>query len=148
MAGQYSVLFRPMKITVYLRIVLLATVSLVLFACGAESQKPAPAGDHAVLEQLADAYRHVGEQFPMQPQAMPPKGRKDFVNRVFAQAGYSYSATLTTLAKTGASITNQDHRDLVDLLLLPGKGLSDENLASIYSADEVVAVRQLRAIFR
>lgn len=137
-----------MKITVYLRIVLLATLSVVLFGCGADAQKPAPAGDHAVLEQLADAYRHVGELFPMQPQSMPPKGRKDFLNKVFAQAGYSYSATLMALAKVGGSITNQDHRDLVDLLLLPSKGLSDEDLASIYNTDEVLAVRQLRDTFR
>ena len=123
-------------------------MAMVLFGCGSEAQKPAPAGDHAVLEQLAEAYRHVSEQFPMQPQAMPPKGRKDFVNRVFAQAGYDYTATLIGLAETGPSLTNQDHRDLADLLLLPSKGLSDEDLGSIYNADEMLAVRQLRSVFR
>lgn len=108
---------------------------------------PAAAADHAVLEQLADAYRRVGEQFPSQPQAMRPEGRRDFLDKVFAQAGYSYSATLTGLAQTGADRSNQDHRDLVELLLLPGKGLSDADLASIYNADELRAVQQLRKAF-
>lgn len=127
---------------------LLVVILLMLVACSDDIQKPAPAGDHAVLEQLAQAYRTVGERYPMQPQAMPPSGRKDFLSKVFNQAGFSYSVTLLALGQPDASIANQDHRDLVELLLLPNKGLSDEDLSSIYSVDEQAAVRRLRVIFR
>ncbi len=37
---------------------------LILPACSSDVQKPAPLGDYAVLEQLAAAYRTVGEQYP------------------------------------------------------------------------------------
>lgn len=137
----------PMKITSYFWIPLFAT-ALLLLACSDNTQKPAPLGEYAVLEQLAAAYRTTGEQYPMQPQAMPPEGRKEFLTKVFMQAGYSYSATLLALADADVLMTNQDHRDLVDLLLLPGKGISDADLATIYSADELVVVRRLRADFR
>ena len=108
-----------MQKTVYLWISLLAACSMTLLACSENVQKPAPLGEYAVLEQLAKAYHTTREQFPMSPQAMRPEGRKDFVNKVFAQAGYSYSATLLAAANAEVSVTNQDHRDLVDLLLLP-----------------------------
>lgn len=136
------------KNTVYFRIALLASALLGLLACSNAAQTPAPVGDHAVLEQLADAYRSVSQQYPMQPQAMPPKGRREFVDQVFLQAGYGYSATLVAMSQAGTDITNQDQRDLVELLLLPNKGLSDEDIATIYNADEAAAVRRLRADFR
>jgi hypothetical protein len=130
------------------RFVLAALLMLGFVACSSETQKAAPLGEHAVLEQLAEAYNAIGEQYPMQPQAMPPKGRKEFVERVFMQAGYSYSATLLALAQPGADATNQEQRDMAELLLLPAKGLSDEGLGKLYSADEVAAVRRLQADFR
>jgi len=138
-------------------LVALATTSMMLAllsltACSNDAQQPAPMGDHTVLEQLAEAYRAVGERYPMQPQAMPPSGRKDFISKVFTQAGYSYSATLISVGQPGTSPaptpTNQDHRDLVELLLLPNKRLSDEDLSSLYSEDEQAAVRRLRITFR
>jgi hypothetical protein len=137
-----------MQKTVYLWISLLATFSMMLLACSEGIQKPAPLGEYAVLEQLATAYRTTSEQFSVQPQAMRPESRKEFVNRVFVQAGYSYSATLLAVANAEVSATNQDHHDLVDLLLLPAKGLADADLASVYSAEELVAVQRLRAVFR
>jgi len=136
-----------MKKTAYLWIPLLATVSMLLLACSDNALKPAPVGEYTVLEELASAYRATSEQYPMQPQAMPPEGRRDFLTQVFMQAGYSYSATLLALADAEVVMTNQDHRDLVDLLLLPGKGISDTELATIYSADELAVVRRLRADF-
>ena len=126
----------------------LMTFLLTLPACSDVVQKPAPLGEYAVLEELAAAYRTTSEQYPVQPQAMRPKARKEFLSKVFVQAGYGYSATLLALADTELSITNQDHRDFVDLLLLPGKGLSDADLASIYTADELIVVRRLRKLFR
>lgn len=121
---------------------------MALLACSESIQKPAPLGEYAVLEQLAKAYHTTREQFPMSPQAMRPEGRKEFVNKVFAQAGYGYSATLLAVANAEVSVTNQDHRDLVDLLLLPAKGLADADLASVFSAEEQVAVQRLRTVFR
>lgn len=122
----------------------------MLLGCSYDSndaQKPAPLGDYAVLEQLAAAYRATSEQYSIQPQAMHPEGRRDFLRKVFARAGYSYSATLLAMADAEVSIINQDHRDFVELLLLPSKGLADADLVSIYSADELPVVRRLRAIF-
>jgi len=127
---------------------LLVVTPLLLVACSSDVQKPAPQGDHAVLEQLAQAYRTVSERYPVPPQTMRPGARKDFLAKVFARAGYSYSATLIALGQSEARIANQDHRDLVDLLLMPSKGLSDEDLSSIYNADEQVAVWHLRKVFR
>ncbi|HEC20682.1 MAG TPA: hypothetical protein ENI97_15305 [Gammaproteobacteria bacterium] len=137
-----------MRIPATLRLALLITPLLHIAACSSQApQKPAPA-DHAVLEELAQAYRKVGEDYPMQPQAMAPEGRKEFVSRVFAEAGYDFSASLIALARPGADRTNQDQRDLAELLLLPSRGLSDDALARLYTADERKSIQQLRTIFR
>lgn len=120
---------------------------LALTACSDESL-PAAAGEHAVLEKLAQAYRKIGEGYPMQPQAMAPKGRREFVKLVFRQAGYSYSATLIALANTTENGDNKDQRDLAELLLLPAKGLADKVLAKSYSAEELAAVKRLQDTFR
>ena len=122
-------------------------LAATLTACGNETL-PAAAGDHAVLEQLAQAYRQVGDHYPMQPQAMSPEGRRKFLDQVFRQAGYSYSASLLALANGPADSTDQDQRDLSELLLLPAKGLSDNQLGKSYSDEEQAAVKRLRTTFR
>ncbi len=134
------------KRTVYLWVVLLAI--LCLTACDEKKQSVAPAGDHAVLEELAAAYRKVGEKYLVQPQAMPPKGRKEFLSKVFAQAGYSYAATLIAMGQAVADSSNQEQRDLVELLLLPVKGVSNEVRADLYTDDELVAMQRLQINFR
>ncbi len=134
------------KKTVYLWVLLLAILGLT--ACDDKKQQVAPSGDHAVLEALAAAYREVGEKYPVQPQAMPPKGRKEFVNKVFAQAGYSYSATLIAMGQAAAGPSNKEQRDLVELLLLPVKGVSNEVRADLYTDDELVAMQRLQIHFR
>lgn len=121
---------------------------MVLLACSDDVQQPAPIGDYAVLEELATAYRTISEQYTMQPHAMRPAGRRDFLRKVFAQAGYSYSATLLALTDAELLTTNKDQRDFVELLLIPGKGLADADLSSIYNADELPVVRRLRKVFR
>lgn len=133
------------KRTVYAWTVLLLV--LILAACGESTLQVAPVGDHAVLEQLAGAYRKVSARYPVQPQAMPPEGRKKFLSQVFRQAGYSYSLTLIATAKSATDRDNKDQRDLSDLLLLPVKGLSDEAQAKIYNVDELAAVKQLHKVF-
>ncbi len=123
------------------------TILLGLAACD-EKQQIASAGDYAVLEQLATAYRTVSKKYPTQPQAMPPKGRKVFLNQVFTQAGYSYSATLIAMGESTTDSSNQEKRDLVELLLLPVKGVSNEVRAGLYTDDELVAMQRLQINFR
>lgn len=116
-----------------------------LAACNGEAPQPsAPIGDHAVLERLADVYREVIQQYPVQPRGMRPEARKQLVQKVFAQAGYDYAATLQALAAPGTDFTNQDQRDLAELLSLPHQGLADTELAALYSDAELAAVRTLQ----
>ncbi len=118
---------------------------LVLSACDNGSPKPAPIGDHAVLEQLAEAYRSVAQQYPVQPASMRPAGKKKFIEAVFGAAGYGFSSTLKAFAKQGVDATSQDHRDLAELLMLPHKGLADTDMAALYSADELAAIRSIQS---
>jgi hypothetical protein len=127
---------------------LLLSAIFALVACDGEKQQAVAAGEHATLEQLAKAYRKVGEQYPVQPQAMPPEGRKKFLNQVFKQAGYGYVQTLLALPQSVTDSNNKDQRDLAELLLLPTKGLSDEALEKLYSVEELAAVKKLKTIFR
>lgn len=138
--------FRHCTWTLFLPLLLLLLLGLV--ACDRGSQKPAPIGDHAVLEQLAAAYRTVAEEYPVQPASMRPVGKKEFVDGVFKAAGYDYSATLTAFAKQGVEVTNQDQRDLAELLFLPHKGLAETELVKLYSTDELAAIRSIQASLR
>ena len=110
-----------------------------------QSRKPAPIGDHAVLEQLATAYRTVAEEYPVQLTGMRPAGKKEFVERVFATAGYHYGATLAAFAKQGADVTSQDQRDLADLLFFPHRGLGEADMKDIYTADELAAIQTIQS---
>lgn len=132
------------------RLLLLLLLTLPLFtACSDKPQgKAAPLGDHAVLEQLAGAYRSVLQEYPMSPRSMAPKGRLEFVRRVFATAGFDYDATLQAMAQGGVQVTNQDHRDLAELLFLPHQGVAEESWADIYTPEELAAVRSIRDALR
>ena len=121
---------------------------ILLAACSGEDFPPAPAGDHAVLEELADAYRKVSQQYPLSPKSMPPAGRREFVERVFRSAGYDYAATLHALAKQGVSPTSQDQRDLVELVFLPHAGISNEAMGDLYSEQELASIYRIQAAMR
>jgi len=127
-----------------LQVSLLASL-LFLSACDNGSPKPAPIGDHAVLEQLADAYRSVAQQYPVQPASMRPEGKKKFIEGVFTTAGYSFSATLKVFAKQGVDVTSQDQRDLAELMMLPHKGLADTDMAALYYPEELDAIKVIQA---
>ena len=120
---------------------------LLLFVSGCDNNSPKPAtvGDHAVLEQLAEAYRIVAQQYPVQPASMRPAGKKKFVEAVFKNAGYSFSATLGAFARQGANRTNQEHRDLAELLFLPHQGLADSDMVTLYSTEELIAIRSIQS---
>lgn len=113
-------------------------------ACGKPAAPAAPVGDHAVLEQLAEAYHATVDQFPVAPQGMKPQGKRQFVEQVFKRAGYDYTATLTALAAQ-LDATNPDHRDLAELLVLPRVGLADSQLGEIFSPTEQQALHSLEA---
>lgn len=120
--------------------------SIGIWACeNGNTGEAAPIGDHAGLEQLAAAYRSVAAEYPGQPTNMRPKHKKEFVERVFASAGYDYGATLTAFAKQGADVTNQDQRDLADLLFLPHRGLDESEMEDLYTAEELAAIHTLQA---
>lgn len=121
---------------------------LIVSGCDNGNHKPAPIGDHAVLEQLAEAYRSVAEGYPVQPSSMRPAGKKEFVERVFSTAGYHHASTLKAMAVQGADVSNQDHRDLAELLMLPHKGLAERELAALYSSEELAAIGSIRVIFK
>lgn len=128
--------------------VILLSLLLMLAACSGQTQPAAPLGDHAVLEQLADAYRATAQQYPMRPKAMPPEGRREFVERVFRTAGYDYSATLLAMAKQGVDVTSAEHRDLAELLFLPHAGISNEAMGELYSEQELAAIYAIQADLR
>jgi hypothetical protein len=129
------------------RYCLLLVLVGLLVACGKPAGQAAPLGDHAVLEQLATAYRVTAEQYPVAPRAMTPEGKRRFVAQVFSRAGYDYPATLAALAKQ-MDVTNPDHRDLAELLLLPRAGLADEQVDALFSPAERQALRTLDAALR
>jgi len=121
---------------------------LLLSACEKTGDGAAPTGDHAVLEQLADAYRTVSEEFPAPPSALRPEGRQKFVEQVFQKAGYDHGATLRAFAISGAAMTTQDHRDLAELLLIPYRGLESAELEKLVSGEELNAVITLQDALR
>jgi len=115
-----------------------------LWACDShEPGKAAPIGDHAVLEQLASAYRTIAEEYPVQPTSMKPAARKKFVERVFVTAGFHYGASLTAFAEHGADVTNQDQRDLAELLFLPRRGLNENGMKEIFTEEELAAIHSI-----
>ena len=125
---------------------LLAVVLLlVLSACDNAPLKSTPIGDHAALERLAEAYRSVAQEYPVQPASMRPAGKKKFIEGVFTAAGYSFSATLKAFASQGVDATNQDHSDLVELLMLPHKGLADLDMEALYSTEELAAIHSIQS---
>lgn len=125
---------------------ILALLMMGLQGCDdSPPRKPVPVGDHAALEQLATAYRSVSGDYPIQPASMKPEGKKEFVERVFATAGYHYGATLSTFAKQGVDVTSQDQRDLTDLLFLPHRGLSDADMQELYTDEELAAILTIQA---
>lgn len=79
----------------------------------------------------------------MNPMALTPQGKRTFVVDVFKRAGYSYQATLIAAAET--DVLGQNEKDLVELLLFPLVGVASGEINSIFSPDEIDAVRKLNA---
>lgn len=129
----------------FVQSIVLLVFGLSLLACEKAPGKAAPIGDHAVLEQLADAYRKVAQEYPVQPAGMRPAGRKEFLKQVFMQAGYDYGETLRAFAKQGVDATSQEQRDLAELLLLPHRGLAKVDWPDVYSSEELAAIKRIES---
>jgi len=119
----------------------------MMAACTGQNapQQPAPIGDHAVLEHLAAEYNKLAENLPVSPWRMPPADRKDFVAKVFAASGYSYSATLHRMAEGGWSPEDKNAKDLIDLLFMPHTDVkADDGMKGVYSEEEMADVRKVQ----
>ena len=129
------------------------TIILMLFfafsGCGDKTQMPAaPLGKKQTLENLADAYRKTASQLSMSPTHLTPVKRRQFLEQVFSQAGYSYSDTLTALSSIEKSSINQHHKDLKQLLYLPHYDKKYQAISDIYSEEEIRTIKKIDQIFR
>lgn len=139
-------LYHLSGLVVVLAFILATVLATILAGCGpAAPAHPAPLGDYATLEKLASAYTEVGEQYPMQPRMLPPPGRLEFIRKVFASAGFDYTATLAALARQGIDPGNKEHRDLAELVLLPHQGLAVAERETLYSSTEQEYIRAIEA---
>ncbi|MDZ4262255.1 MAG: hypothetical protein U1B30_08010 [Pseudomonadota bacterium] len=126
--------------------VLLFTV--VLFSgCSSEPALPvaAPLGDNAVLEKLAASWEKLSDnRLAVSPASLPGDGRKEFLERVFKDAGYDYSATLKQMASQEFDRNNKVYSDMAELLLLPHRNAQvPMDPAQYYSIEELQAVAAL-----
>ncbi len=126
--------------------VLLCAVVL-LSGCNSKPVTPvaAPLGDNAVLEKLASAWEKLSDtRLAVSPASLPGDGRKQFLEQVFAEAGYDYSATLKQLASQPLDKGNQTYIDMAELLLLPHRNAQvPMDPAEYYSIEELQAVAAL-----
>ncbi len=124
------------------------TALLLLVACSKPDLPAAPLGERPVLQQLADGYELVAEQLPVSPRKLPPAERRKFLETVFREAGFDYNATLTSAAAGALDPANQHHRDLVELLVLPTVGISQDDIAGFYSTEELAAIQAIEMTMR
>lgn len=117
---------------------------VLLVACTQEQHfGPAPLGDKATLEKLADAYRKTALNLPVSPPGLTPSARRKFLEQTFHAAGYDYSATLIALSRVTKPDVNQYHRDLKQLLYLPHYDNRVQDLSDIYSKEEIAAIKAI-----
>ena len=126
----------PLRVLLFLGI-------FCLSACDTSQpdQYPAAALDNKeALEKLASAYETVSGTIPVSPINLRPSARKKFVEQVFTEAGYNYSATLYALSQVQAHSITQYHKDLKQLLYLPHHRVKFEETKDIYTAEEIKAI--------
>ena len=104
----------------------------------------APLGDRPALETLADAYTDVSnKRLTVSPMTLHGKDRRDFLVRVFNEAGYDYSATLRVLAMDYDK-TDKLHKDMAELVLMPHRNLTIKSQpAEIYLPAELMDIATL-----
>lgn len=125
------------------------TACFMISACAEKrSSSAAPLGEVSALEKLASSYRSVSAQLPIQAQKLPPKGKKEFVEKVFQDAGYNYSSTLIALSESKLDPFNEHQRDMAKLLFLPIDNLNSADYESLYEKQELMAIKEIRETFR
>ncbi len=134
------------KISAISLVVILALLNIT--ACSRGDLPPSPIGDKAVLEKLANAFRDEANRFAWSPRDQTPSSKRDFVENVFAAAGYNYDKTLAHLAANKLESGNQLHRDLVELVFYPTNGISQDDIAKIYDDNEVAAIQKIKSEMR
>lgn len=136
-----------MKINSLHQLLCIMLFCLVVFACGkqAETDTAAPLDDKKTLEILAKAYEKISESMPASPVSLRPEARKKFVLEVFKEAGFSYGATMASLADVETENVTQFHRDMKELLFLPHYGFRFDEVKSIYSENEIESIIEITA---
>jgi len=121
--------------------------ALLLAACGEAPKPPAPIGDRAALERLAASWNRLSAGLPVSPFRLEPRERKRFVEAVFAQAGYSYAATLHRMAEGGWDTGSREAADLAELLFMPHTDVSSlHTTEGLYSRRELEEIRRVEAL--
>ena len=134
----------------FLKIAGIASLLLSVVACDNHGPKvAAPLGDKATLEKLAKAYRTIEESQKLDgsPLSLAPEKRKKFIEMVFAEGGYSYPATLHSLAENKLNVIDQNVKDMAELLLLPHHATATA-MEDIYSAQELKDIRVIESKFK
>jgi hypothetical protein len=124
-------------------VVLLGVISI---ACQPTNQSPAPLGERQALEKLAGVYDRLSQRLPISPSGLTPQGKLKFVHDVFKKAGYDYNATLNALAQTPSQTVNSYHKDMTELLFMPHRGLSRQDMETLYSKEELENIDRVNAI--
>lgn len=127
-------------------VIFIVLATALIQACGNESAGliAAPIGDKQALEKLAASYTKLADEMPTGPKNLIPEGRKIFLEKIFADSGYSYAATLHAMAEKGQDKSNKNVQDLTELLLMPHSGVAmPENLADLYSEQELKDIRKI-----
>lgn len=113
-------------------------------ACSNPELSAAPIGDKQALEKLATSYTKMTEEMLTGPKNLTPEGRKIFLEKIFADSGYSYAATLHAMAEKGQDKSNQHIKDLGELLLLPHTGsAAPEKLSDLYNEQELKDIKTI-----
>jgi accessory colonization factor AcfC len=129
------------------KIIISILLSSLLVACSSEP-KPltaAPLGDQAVLEKLAKSWEKVSNKnISVSPMSLAGNERKHFLEMVFADNDYSYSATLHVLATQKFDKNNQAYIDMAELVLMPHRNPKvPMEAADIYKPAELFDVAAL-----
>ena len=120
---------------------------IILSACQSDTRPPAPLGEHAALEKLATAYDSLRDQIPVSPSGLTPEGKLRFVEQVFQQAGFDYGKTLQDASQVSPQNITDHHRDMMQLLLLPNQGLSEENSKTLYNESQYANIEKVNRLY-
>jgi len=124
-------------------VALLLALAMILGACTDNSAPPAPVNSEPTLQKLATAYNEVKAELPVSPGGLNPKGKRKFVEKVFAQAGFDYAKTLSALGQTAPEHRTQHFKDLKQLALMPSNGLAKDQWSEVFSQEEITAIQNM-----